>query len=190
MPTELSEALLPRLAAGEADAASRCLDRYGGLVWSLARRHTASPADAEDAVQDIFIDIWKSADRFDPEKAAEATFITMIARRRLIDRHRFAQRRPQTDPLDPVAEKLPNPQLRQMEASVEARLAERALRTLEPKVQRVILLSTYQGMSHGQIADHTGIPLGTVKTYIRRGLLQVKKMLQEDPTVPDEEVDP
>lgn len=180
MQTEVTEFILPRLAAGETDAATRCMDRYGGLVWSLARRHTASPADAEDAVQDIFIDIWKSADRFDPSKAAESTFITMIARRRLIDRHRYARRRPQTDPIEPVAEKLPNPQLRQMEASVEARLAERALSTLEPKVRRVILLSTYQGMSHGQIAEHTGIPLGTVKTYIRRGLQHVKSLLETD----------
>lgn len=180
MQTEVSESILPSLAAGEADAASRCMDRYGGLVWSLARRHTGSSADAEDAVQDIFIDIWKSADRFDPSKAAEATFITMIARRRLIDRHRYARRRPQTDPLDSVVEKMPDPQLKRMEASIEARLAERAMGGLEPKVQHVILLSTYQGMSHGQIAESTGIPLGTVKTYIRRGLLQVKKILESD----------
>ncbi len=174
----MSDAILPRLAAGDSNAAADCLQRYSGLVWSLARRHTPTSADAEDAVQEIFIDVWKSAQRFDPKKASEATFITMIARRRLIDRHRHAQRRPQTDPLNPEVEPVPDVQHRQMEAYAEASLAARAIEQLDPKEREVVLLSTYQGMSHGQIAEHTGLPLGTVKTYIRRGLMRVREMLK------------
>lgn len=175
---DLSEDLLPRVAAGDADAIQACIDRYGALIWSLARRHSPTSVDAEDGVQEIYIDLWKSADRFDGRKASETTFVAMIARRRLIDRHRHRQRRPTSDALDPALEMVSDPQQRQIEASADASLAARALATLAPQEKRVILLSTYQGMSHGQIADHTGIPLGTVKTYIRRGLQRVRELLE------------
>ena len=178
---DLSEDLLPQVASGDPQAIQGCIDRYGALIWSLARRHSPSSADAEDAVQEIYIDLWKSSERFDSSKASETTFVAMIARRRLIDRHRHRQRRPQTDALDPAKDDVVDPNQRQMEASAEASLAARALATLAPQERRVILLSTYQGMSHGQIADHTGIPLGTVKTYIRRGLQRVRKLLEKDP---------
>ncbi len=178
---DLSEDLLPRIAAGDADAIQACIERYGALIWSLARRHSPSSGDAEDGVQEIYIDLWKSADRFDGSKASETTFVAMIARRRLIDRHRYRQRRPTSDALDPALELMSDPQQRQIEASADASLAARALATLAPQEKRVILLSTYQGMSHGQISNHTGIPLGTVKTYIRRGLQRVRDIL-ENPT--------
>ncbi len=178
---DLSEDLLPKVASGDPQAIQGCIDRYGALIWSLARRHSPSSADAEDAVQEIYIDLWKSSERFDRSKASETTFVAMIARRRLIDRHRHRQRRPQTDALDPAKDDVVDPNQRQMEASAEASLAARALATLAPQERKVILLSTYQGMSHGQIADHTGIPLGTVKTYIRRGLQRVRKLLEKDP---------
>ncbi len=91
----MPETLLPRIAAGDPDAVQACIRRYGGLVWSLALRMSRSREDAEDAVQEIFISLWKSADRFDPSRATEVTFIAMVARRRLIDRRRAAQRRPE-----------------------------------------------------------------------------------------------
>ncbi|MCX5746449.1 MAG: sigma-70 family RNA polymerase sigma factor, partial [Proteobacteria bacterium] len=89
--------LLARVAVGDRGALRECLDRYGGLVWSIARRFEAS--EAEDAVQEIFVDLWKSAVRYDPEVASEPTFIAMIARRRLIDRRRSRGRRPATEPM-------------------------------------------------------------------------------------------
>src|SRR3954470_14464574 len=88
--------LLGRVAAGDQQAVRECLARYGGLVWSIARRFEA--ADAEDAVQEIFLDLWKSAARFDRQIASEASFVAMIARRRLIDRKRTRGRRPTIDP--------------------------------------------------------------------------------------------
>ena len=85
--------LLQRIAKGDASAVQECMETYGNLVWSLARRYSESAADAEDATQEIFLDIWKSAGRFDPERGKETTFIATIARRRLIDRVRAAGRR-------------------------------------------------------------------------------------------------
>lgn len=78
--------ILERIAAGDPSALDECMDRYGGLIWSLVRRLAPDYTDAEDIVQEILVGLWRSAGRFDPRIASEATFITMIARRRLIDR--------------------------------------------------------------------------------------------------------
>ncbi len=172
--------VLPRLSTGEPRAAEECIDRYGSLVWALARRHTRNAADAEDAVQDIFLDVWKNAERFDASRASEAAFITMIARRRLIDRIRRTQRRLDTTQLDAGID-VADPLATRPEASAEAGLAARAISRLDPKERQVVLLSTYHGMSHGQIAEHTGLPLGSVKTYVRRGLMRVREALHENP---------
>src|SRR3954470_11204914 len=87
--------LLGRVAAGDQQAVRECLARYGGLVWSIARRFEGN--DAEDAVQEIFLDLWRSAPRFDPQLSSEPAFVAMLARRRLIDRRRMRQRRPTTE---------------------------------------------------------------------------------------------
>ncbi len=84
----LCQTILQRVAAGDSSAVDDCLAQYGALVWSLARRHSPNYSDAEDAVQEAFLGIWQGAGRFDPEKGSETTFITMIVRRRLIDRRR------------------------------------------------------------------------------------------------------
>ena len=84
----LDPPVLPDVATGQPAAIEECLDRYGGLVWSLARRNCPDEQTAEDAVQDVFIKLWQVADRFDPNLASEATFVAMIARRRLIDLYR------------------------------------------------------------------------------------------------------
>ncbi|MEM8866609.1 MAG: sigma-70 family RNA polymerase sigma factor, partial [Planctomycetota bacterium] len=81
----MSHPVLPRIASGDQQAVEECLDRYGGLVWSLASRYCRGAIDTDDAVQEVFIALWKSADRYDPEIASEPTFVTMISRRRLID---------------------------------------------------------------------------------------------------------
>jgi len=84
----MNESILARVARGDAKAVRECIDEFGGLVWAIARRMTRSRADAEDAVQEIFIDVWRSAGRFDAAQGSEKVFITTIARRRLIDRIR------------------------------------------------------------------------------------------------------
>jgi RNA polymerase sigma factor (sigma-70 family) len=92
-----TQSILERVAAGDTAAVSECLDRYGDLVWSLARRYLRNATDAEDAVQDIFIDIWGSSARYDRNIASEVAFISTSARRRLIDKIRAAERRPLMD---------------------------------------------------------------------------------------------
>lgn len=169
-------ALLPRVSAGDRAAVRECIARYGGLVWSLARRGSSSPADAEDAAQEIFLDLWRSAPRFDPALGSEVTFVALIARRRLVDRRRRTQRRRDTEPMP---EAPPPASGRGPESSAEAALALRAVEQLRPEQRDVLVMTTCQGLSHEEVAASTGMPLGTVKAHARRGLMKVREVLGE-----------
>ena len=186
--------LLARVSNGDESAVAECLDRYGGLVWYLARRMCPDHQTAEDAVQDIFLQIWKSASKFDASIASESTFVAMIARRRLIDMSRkksFKQSQQTTgDPgqLDQVTSK----QIRvdeRMELNDEASKAAQFLNQLPNDQQNVLRLSIYEGLSHSRIAETTGLSLGTVKTHIRRGLIKLREALfASDQSMPQGEV--
>jgi RNA polymerase sigma-70 factor (ECF subfamily) len=172
-----SDCLLPRIAGGDPSAVRECIARYGGLVWSLARRFLGNPADAEDAVQDVFVELWKNAAKFNPALSAETTFITMVARRRLIDRKRRTARMPMTAPLaDEVAGRADFGE-RLTDLNDEAARAAAALGELRGEQQQVIRMAIYGGLTHEEISSATGMPLGTVKTHIRRGLLRIRELL-------------
>jgi len=173
----VTQAILHRIATGDKTAVQDCLKAYGGLVWSLARRMSPNTDDAEDAVQEIFIDVWKNAERFDASQSSETTFIAMIARRRLIDRLRHSNRRLSPDSLEDLTVEPVNRSDGSLQMSVEAKEAAKALEQLRPEQKQVLQLSIIQGLSHQEISDATGIPLGTVKTHARRGLLQVREFL-------------
>ena len=171
--------ILVRIAAGDKTAVNECLERYRGLVWTLARRFLGNEADAEDAVQDIFIAIWSSAGRYDPAIASEATFISTIARRRLIDRIRRNGRRPATDSLDDDDATPIQPAVAaRLEESAEVARVERVLREMPDQHRSILSMSLYEGYSHSEIADHLDLPLGTVKTRVRRGLIRIREQLQ------------
>ena len=150
--------------------------RFSGLVWSIARKLSADPSDAEDAVQEVFIDLWRSAHRFDPEKGTETTFVATIARRRLIDRGRRRQRRPEVPGVD-EAVAAPNPTPQDSDVKDRAAMVDRAMGALRPEQRRVLQLAIHHGASHEQIATSTGMPLGTVKTHARRGLIRLRDIL-------------
>lgn len=173
-----TQSILERIAAGDTAAVSECLDRYGDLVWSLARRYLRNASDAEDAVQDIFIDIWGSSARYDRNIASEVAFISTIARRRLIDKIRAAERRPLMDSLDddegaPIDPGVPAT----VEDDTEVTIVERVLAEMDPEHQKVLSMSLYEGYSHSEIAERLSLPLGTVKTRVRRGLIHIREQL-------------
>lgn len=175
--------ILPRIAQGDKSAVEDCLDQYSGLVWSLARRACATLADAEDAVQDIFVELWQKADRFDASKASEKTFIATIARRRLIDRYRRDARA-----VDTVNIESQNVEIAEVQLAPAAELADEAakaancLRKLPPKQQDVLKLSIHSGHSHSKISQLLSIPVGTVKSYARRSLLELRKCMARPAT--------
>lgn len=173
----MGQAILSRIAAGDSTAVQDCLNAYGGLVWSLARRMLRNSDDAEDVVQEIFIDIWKNAERFDPSQSSETTFVAMIARRRIIDRIRYSARRISADSIDEILVEPGTRADRDLQMSIEAGEAAKAVNELRPEQRQVLQLSIVHGLSHQEISDATGLPLGTVKTHARRGLLAAREIL-------------
>jgi RNA polymerase sigma-70 factor (ECF subfamily) len=174
----VDDPLLPRIAAGDQAAVRECISRYGGLVWSLARRFLSNAADAEDAVQDIFIELWRNAGRYEAAKASESTFVTVVARRRLIDRRRRAGSRPDALPLpETLTTRGTGDGFAAVDRADEARLAAAALDDLREDQRRVLHMAIYRGLTHEEIAHETGMPIGTVKTHVRRGLLRVRDAL-------------
>ncbi|MFT3912565.1 MAG: sigma-70 family RNA polymerase sigma factor [Anaeromyxobacteraceae bacterium] len=183
---------MTRAARGDDAAVKEALSRFGPIVWGLARRMSPSRADAEDAVQEIFLDLWSHGGRYDPSKASEEAFVAVIARRRLIDRRRKAQRRPATDSIDEVTEVRGDLSEASHEGDAEtvaeAALASKALKELSPGQREVIRLSVSEGLTHEEISERTGMPLGTVKAHARRGLIRIRALLLGEPQSAVEDV--
>jgi RNA polymerase sigma-70 factor (ECF subfamily) len=173
----VSDLLLPNVAKGEPEAVRACINRFGGLVWSLARRMCPTDAQAEDAVQEIFVEVWKNAYRYDERVASETAFVAMLARRRLIDRRRRESRRLDRQVLADDAGPAQVDRASPLDDSDDVRKASDALTRLSDEQQRVLRLSIFQGLSHEKIATSTGLPLGTVKTHARRGLIKLRELL-------------
>ena len=185
-PADDSPSILRRIADGVPGAMDALVDRYGGLVWTLARRAFPAHSDAEDVVQDIFVSLWSNAKRFDSRVASESTFVSMIARRRIVDRRRHLSRRPDSAAAGTAAsvaslERLAADAASDVDVEVvmsdEVRRVFGALSTLRKEQQRVLLMSIGNGCTHEEIATATGMPVGTVKTHVRRGLVKLRERL-------------
>ena len=177
--------LLLRASTGDQEAVRQCLARFGPVVWGLARRMSPSRPDAEDAVQEIFLDLWANGARYDPALGSEETFVAVVARRRLIDRRRKALRRPVTQSIDAASAgegALEPGHDGGIEVSAEAALAARAMGDLRPEQREVLRLSVAEGLTHEEISGRTGMPLGTVKAHARRGLMRIRKLLLGEDT--------
>ena len=156
----------------------QCLCQFGPLIWSIAKRHVNDHSAAEDVVQETFADLWKSAKRYNPGIATESTFVGLLARRRAIDFARKESRRPQLEPL-PEGEFLT--QAATESAAVfhcESEDVRAALRELPVETQEIFSLHFDEGMTHPEIVEKTGLPLGTVKTRLRRGLIDLRNKLR------------
>ncbi|MGA2778585.1 MAG: sigma-70 family RNA polymerase sigma factor [Steroidobacteraceae bacterium] len=176
----MSPTVLQRIASGDPAAVRACIDQYGALIWSLSRRLSRTPSDAEDATQEIFLDIWKSAGRFDVTQGSEKMFVAMIARRRLIDRLRKTSAEPPMDgdaELETISWSDPGTA---SETASEAELAARAMRELKPEQREVLELGLLHGLSQSEIASRLGVPLGSVKSLMRRGLIKIREFMQID----------
>jgi RNA polymerase sigma-70 factor (ECF subfamily) len=169
--------VLAQVAAGEDRAMNRCISQYGGLVWSCVRRYVRDEAAAEDLVQEIFTEIWEKAPSFDPSVASETTFVGLIARRRAIDFLRRTGRQPEFEPLT-AAESIPLPTRESCSVTVDPEVVQSSLASLPAETRRLFRLFFDDGFTHPEIAEQTGLPLGTVKTTLRRGLVALRARLQ------------
>ncbi|MEM7010303.1 MAG: sigma-70 family RNA polymerase sigma factor [Verrucomicrobiota bacterium] len=170
--------ILAGVAAGQEAAMERCIAVYGGLIWNIALRTTKNRSQAEDIVQETFMDLWRSASRFDAAIASEKTFIGLVARRRAIDYTRKQRRQPPAEPLM-AAELLPD---ETTSAAAERRVDHASVmdtvKTLPKETRDMFALHFEEGLTHPEIAERTGVPLGTVKTRLRRGLIEMRDRLR------------
>jgi RNA polymerase sigma-70 factor (ECF subfamily) len=171
------QGILSQVAAGESRAMNLCINQYGGIVWVIAKRYLRDSAEAEDLVQEVFTEVWKKAGSFDPALASESTFIGLIARRRAIDFLRRLGRRPEFEPLA-AAESLPLPTSRNSSITCDPETVKSSLAKLPDDTRQLFRLFFEDGFTHPEIAEKTGLPLGTVKTRLRRGLITLRDQLQ------------
>jgi RNA polymerase sigma-70 factor (ECF subfamily) len=172
--------LIDRIVRGEERALAELYDRFAPRAFGVARRVLRSDSEAEDVVQDTFLEIWRSATRYDPRRAAPERWILTMTRTRAIDRLRQlgARHRLQENlgvqPAAAVKDVAPDAAL---EATREAKRLREALAKL-PGEQRAVLEQAYdQGLTQSEIAEATGTPLGTVKTRMRTAMIKLADIL-------------
>ena len=170
--------LLRRLEAREADALEAIYGRYSAYVMGISLRILGSREEAEEVVQDVFWQLWKTTLRYEPARGRFSTWLFSVTRNRCIDRLRSTARAPLRSDGDELA-LLPAADDQEGEAVLVERQKEvRAQLELLPDEQRqAIELAFFRGLSHGEIATTTGEALGTVKSRIRRGLLRMRQGL-------------
>ena len=182
MQSDDNDSILARIADGENGSFELLIEKYGNLVWSIGKKFLYRQSDLEDAVQEVFIAIWKSADKFDANKAKEITFVSMIARRRFIDHLRKISKHKNLESIDDdnSGHQLYKESL--LNESTDLQLVKNAIQSLDIDDQELLNLSVYQGYSHSEISKLLNIPLGTVKTRIRRNLIKLKEVFETNET--------
>ncbi len=174
----LLKSLLERVAAGDHSAVELCAHEYGRLVYRLATRYLdQAPYEIEDAVQDVFIEIWTSAKRFDPSKGSEPAFVATIAHRKIIDRQRQITsrrrvlRKIKAHPLPTSGEHSSFSAIPNID---EQRILAKAYTQLSEHEREAIWMSIFGGLSHYEIGIATDSPIGTVKSRLRRAMINMR----------------
>src|SRR5438874_4602969 len=167
--------LIRRVARRDANAFEALYRRYARPVFGLALRRLGDRMRAEDAVQETFAAIWRSARTYRPERGAGAPWLYAVARNAIVDRSRNRNEPPGEAPDLPSTEPGPD---EQAEASYTSWRVHRALEELPLNERDVIELAYYGGLSQSEVADFLGIPLGTVKTRTRAGLGRLADLLE------------
>ncbi len=175
--------LMHRVAAGDQQAVEELYDRFGSLVFKVARQFLSSQAEAEDAVQEVFVRLWQTADRYDPRRAKLVTWVMLIARRHLIDRIRRNAVRPTESAMEnselsaTTVNDAPDrqPQASERNAMLRKRIAEL------PELQRIVIERAYlQGFTLREVSEQLNAPLGTIKSALSRGLERLRERTKSD----------
>jgi RNA polymerase sigma-70 factor (ECF subfamily) len=172
-------ALAEAFRGGDPDALRQVYDRFGGAVFHLALRGLNSGVDAEDVTQTTFVAAWQGRETFDPDRGSLLGWLLAIARRKVVDRHRAASREsrvadavralPEAGTVEAAADRV-----------VDRLVVANELAMLPGEQRRVLELAFYDDLTHQQIAAVTGLPLGTVKSHLRRGMARLRQRLEVD----------
>lgn len=165
-----SEPLAERLRSGDETALGELFDRHAALVNGLALRILRNPTDAEDVVQEVFVQAWRQRERFDVGRGSLQAWLCTMARTRALDRlRRVAARREEPEDAAPSPSAPPS--------TLDQMTVRKALDVLSDGQRRAIELAYYEGLTQTEIAERLQEPLGTVKTRIRTGLLRLRESL-------------
>ena len=174
--------LLALVARGDEQAFAELYQRVAPAVFGLVSKVVRNPAQSEEVTQEVFVELWRTASRFDPARGTARSWIMTCAHRRAVDRVRssessarrddLAGRRDQGRPYDEVVE--------QVETSLEREHVRRGLEALTDLQREAVVLAYYGGYTHREIAELLGVPSGTVKTRLRDGLIRLRDHLGVD----------
>jgi RNA polymerase sigma-70 factor (ECF subfamily) len=173
------DALLERVARGEEAAFEQTYDQVAGAVYGLVRRVVRDPAQSEEVVQGVLVEVWRTASRYEPAKGSALAWIMTMAHRRAVDRVRSEQaasdrqarvaHREQVVVYDEVAE--------DVEARLDRERVRRCLDTLTDLQRQSVALAYYEGYTYREVAELLTVPLGTVKTRMRDGMIRLRDCL-------------
>ena len=178
------EALVALVARSDEGALGELYDRYGRVAFGLARRILRDAALAEDAVQDAFLAVWRTAGRFMPERALARTWLLTIVHRRAVDLVRREERR-RTEPIDDAPEETGGDTAESAWLRLERERIRDALSQLPDQQREALELAYYGGFTQSQLAERLGEPLGTIKSRMFNGLARLRELLAEG--YPEEE---
>lgn len=176
-------ALMKRVAAGDESATAELYDRFGPLVFRMSIQAMPSRAEAEDAVQEVFIRLWRTAGRYDPTRAALVTWVMLISRRHLVDRLRRTRARVKAGSMEgveitaapPIGDDMPS-----MERGERLAILLKSVELL-PELQKSVVKRAYLGgQTLRQVAEELGTPIGTVKSALSRALVRLRERVNEE----------
>lgn len=184
LPTSKAEdiELMRGIAERDPGALRAMYDKHAALVYTIALRMLRRPEEAEDLVSEVFWELWDKSSRYDQTRAAPTTYLVTLARSRAIDRTRRKASRPQltVEAVEDVAPLTDGSPADEAEMTEQRQRVREALASLEPNHREAVEAAYYEGLSHTEIAAKLGKPLGTVKTYIRQGLIRLRDAMRKD----------
>ncbi len=172
------EELLDLLARSDERALAELYDRFGGVAYRLAFRILRDEALAQDAVQEAFLAVWRSADSFLPERARPSTWVLTLVHRRAVDLVRREERR-RGEPLEPAMHAAGETTEEEASVRYHRRLVQEALKQLPADQREALELAYYAGLTQSEVAERLGQPLGTIKSRTFAGLSRMRELLRE-----------
>lgn len=178
---DLQAGLLVDVAQGDRAAFERLYRLASSRLFAVCLRLLPDRAEAEDVLQEVFTSIWHKAEQFDPTRASAMTWMAMIARNRAIDRLRSPSHHARTTAIE-LGDELPDggaSPAEEAEASTDRERLQRCMDGLDDRRRGLIRTAFFEGATYEELATRSGAPLGSVKSWIRRGLLQLRACLEQ-----------